>query len=388
MFNSQPSSTLSSLPTQAPDALSPFRGYHRADGRVGTRNYWLVLPLFPGETQQLTLLKEALMTTLGYQGPNPYLPQLQSLREQFRAGSYFEAPQPAYTRPVPLPLFANINGVRFLPNMHQHTNATNTPDSFWQLLAGYCTHPNVGGITVLSMEGTNTRQLVDTLRQHIDRVNPAIGTPLIVADRFSYATEFDWMSAATCQTFQAMAALNKQTRRPAPLSSLTMGVRWGESGLSANPAVGYCVDLALELGATVLMAAPDAHSTTGQKTASLCAKARMAGSPRLQQLHFPGNPVEITTALVGAGCNLHLSTNWAGRPTGNPVAPVVELAARQATPDGLSDWIDIDCGPASPDTTIAQIARTILHYSLKLASGEQLTQSEARGLHDFRIYQA
>ncbi len=366
-------------------------GYHRADGRVGTRNYWLVLPLFRGETQQLALLKEALMTTLGYQSANPYLHQFRALREQYRAGSYFEAPPPPYTGRASLPLFANIDGVRFLPNLYEQDYSPDTLASFWPLLAGYCTHPNVGGITVLSMDGSDSSPAVDTIRQHIVRGDPAFCKPFVIADRFAYANEFDWLSAATSNTFHAMAALNKQTRRPAPLSRLTVGVRWGEaSGLSANPAVGYCVQAALELGATVLMVTPDSRPDTVEKAAHPCPTARTVSAPGLQQCSFPGNTVEVTTALIAAGCTLHLSTNESGRPTGNPVAPVVELAVRQALADRMADWIDIDCtdcGGTDKDTTIAWMGETILQYSLKLASGEQLTQSETRGQYDFKVYQ-
>jgi hypothetical protein len=52
--------------------------------------------------------------------------------------------------------------------------------------------------------------------------------------------------------------VNKQTRKPASLNKLTIGVKCGGSdgfsGISANPAVGYCADLLVALGGKVLLA--------------------------------------------------------------------------------------------------------------------------------------
>ena len=41
-------------------------GYHRADGQVGTRNYWLVLPLVFCENRNVERMREALEEELGY----------------------------------------------------------------------------------------------------------------------------------------------------------------------------------------------------------------------------------------------------------------------------------------------------------------------------------
>ena len=41
-------------------------GYHRADGQVGTRNYWIVLPLVFCENRNVENMREALEEELGY----------------------------------------------------------------------------------------------------------------------------------------------------------------------------------------------------------------------------------------------------------------------------------------------------------------------------------
>ena len=398
MFYSQASSDSSppsTLPTPGAGQLPPFRGYYRADGRVGTRNYWLVLPLYAGETQQLALLKEALLTSLGYNNPNPYLPQLRALREQYRAGSYFQTPIPPSERPTPMPLFANIDGVKFLSGLdwpgldwpRVDSTGQSTPDSlataagiFWPMLAGYCAHPNVGGITLLCRDGAT--QYTDLLRACIDRCDPAFAKPLLVADRMAYPTEFDWMAAATHETFQAMTVLNRQNRQPAPLSRLTIGVRCDPTnGHSAYPAVSQYTHLLAEYGATVLMANPSLH-TTLRNAAHPCAGFQ---SPPVgvSVFHLPGDATEITTALTAAGCTLHVSSMALARPMGNPIAPVAQLATTSARRDRPGQVTDVaDKG----DYLVAQTAEAILNYSLRVASGEEQTPSESRGMDDFNVY--
>ncbi len=43
-----------------------FNGYHRADGRVGTANYWLFIPTVFCENRNLDVIREALHNELGY----------------------------------------------------------------------------------------------------------------------------------------------------------------------------------------------------------------------------------------------------------------------------------------------------------------------------------
>ena len=42
-----------------------FMGYHRADGQVGTRNYWVVIPLVFCENRNIRALQEAFEKELG-----------------------------------------------------------------------------------------------------------------------------------------------------------------------------------------------------------------------------------------------------------------------------------------------------------------------------------
>ena len=54
------------LPDASAWSTRTFMGYHRTDGQVGTRNYWLVLPLVFCENRNVERMKEALEEELGY----------------------------------------------------------------------------------------------------------------------------------------------------------------------------------------------------------------------------------------------------------------------------------------------------------------------------------
>src|ERR1700744_5031870 len=56
------------LPDPAPWAERTFMGYRRTDGQVGTRNYWIVLPLVFCENRNVDRMREALEEELGYGG--------------------------------------------------------------------------------------------------------------------------------------------------------------------------------------------------------------------------------------------------------------------------------------------------------------------------------
>jgi altronate hydrolase len=56
-----------------------FAGYHRKDGQVGTRNYWLVVPLVFCENRNIGVLKQAFEQELGFAAPPLYRRQVADL---------------------------------------------------------------------------------------------------------------------------------------------------------------------------------------------------------------------------------------------------------------------------------------------------------------------
>jgi altronate hydrolase len=231
-----------------------FRGYHRNDGQVGTRNYWLVLPLVFCENRNLAVLKQAFEEELGFAAPQIYRSQVAELARLYREGKADELKKAALgeiQRASPSPrVFKNIDGIKFL--LHEagcggtHEDARN----LCGLLAGYIHHPNVAGATVLSL-GCQHAQ-VPMLLEEIKRRDPNFKKPVLIFEQQKSPSEAAMLSRAIRETFLGMVEADKIARQPAPLSKLTVALQCGGSdgfsGLSANPAIGHTADIVAALG--------------------------------------------------------------------------------------------------------------------------------------------
>src|SRR5205814_297798 len=132
-----------------PDVLGwkerTFLGYRRSDGQVGTRNYWLVVPLVFCENKNIQVLKQALEEELGFAAPQPYRNQVAQLAESYRSG------RPAKTVSTPIssevaalprkPLFENVDGIRFLLHEGGCGGTREDSNNLCSLIAGYIHHP-------------------------------------------------------------------------------------------------------------------------------------------------------------------------------------------------------------------------------------------------------
>src|SRR5207237_7938111 len=74
-----------------------FLGYHRADGQVGTRNYWLVVPLVFCENRNIAVLKQAFTEELGFAAPQVYRRQVAELARLYADGRSEEVKTHALT---------------------------------------------------------------------------------------------------------------------------------------------------------------------------------------------------------------------------------------------------------------------------------------------------
>ena len=238
-----------------------FLGYQRPDGRVGTANYWLVIPLVFCENRNIQVLEEALVNDLGYARRKSYQPQTQALVELLKAGKSVEeilatdlhSAEVDYQKPR---LFPNVDGIRFLQHEGGCGGIRQDAQTLCGLLAGYITHPNVAGATVLSLGCQNAQ--ASMLQDEINKRDPSFSKPLFILDQQTIGTEEALVSTALRQTFAGLMQANQQQRQPAPLSKLTIGLECGGSdgfsGISANPAVGHVSDLLVALGGSVILA--------------------------------------------------------------------------------------------------------------------------------------
>jgi len=236
-----------------------FLGYPRSDGQVGTRNYWLVVPLVFCENRNIEVLKQAFETELGFAPPPVYQQQVAHLARLYREGKTDELriqiDSHKDTAVLSMPLFENIDGVKFLVHQGGCGGTREDSDILCGLIAGYIHHPNVAGATVLSLGCQNAQ--VATLRQQILKRNPNFNKPLLVVEQQKSGSEYAMLSEAVQKTFLGLVEANQSTRVAASLSSLCVGLKCGGSdgfsGISANPAVGHAADLLVALGARAIL---------------------------------------------------------------------------------------------------------------------------------------
>jgi altronate hydrolase len=237
-----------------------FMGYHRADGSVGTGNYWIVAPLVFCENRNINVLKEALSEKLGYKKAKSYEADVDQLISLYQSGKSVEEIINADIKSSgegikAKRLFKNIDGIKFLT--HEMGCGCNRSDAqtLCGLIAGYITHPNVAGATILSLGCQNAQ--VSILQQEIKVRDANFRKPLIILEQQKTGTEAELMQQALKQTFAGLVQANQNERKPAPLSKLCIGLECGGSdgfsGISANPALGYASDLLVAMGGSVIL---------------------------------------------------------------------------------------------------------------------------------------
>lgn len=238
-----------------------FNGFHRTDGSVGTANYWLVIPMVFCENRNLEVLQESLVAPLGYGRKKTYYNHAVKLINMIRDGKdesalleaplYMEAGEEKQDR-----LFPNVDGIKFLVHEGGCGGIRQDSETLCGLLAGYITHPNVAGATVLSLGCQNAQ--VTILQREIEKRSPNFNKPLYVLDQQETGTEADLLSLAIKQTLAGLIQANRIQRTPASLDKLCIGLECGGSdgfsGISANPAIGYTSDLLVALGGSVILA--------------------------------------------------------------------------------------------------------------------------------------
>lgn len=236
-----------------------FLGYQRPDGQVGTRNYWLVVPLVFCENRNIGVLKQAFEEELGFAAPQVYRRQVAELATLYREGKLDDAAARALrgngSDPQRSRVFENIDGIKFLLHEGGCGGTREDSDNLCGLIAGYINHPNVAGATVLSLGCQHAQSGI--LRHQIYKRNPNFAKPLIILEQQQSGTESAMLSDAIGQTFLGLVEANKARRTPAVLSHLCLGLKCGGSdgfsGLSANPAIGHTADLLVALGGRAIL---------------------------------------------------------------------------------------------------------------------------------------
>ena len=415
-----------SLPAElhnAPTAVLPparratWRGFVRQDGRVGTRNYVLIVPTSmcaSHEAQQIATLAE-------------------------------------FTR-YSRARYPNLDGVVALPHNKGCgcSDGTNL-DVMLRTLANYADHPNVGAVLFMDLgcEKTNLTLLDSYLKRRggLSTTKPVEWLGIQDVGGTEAAIERG-LAIVTAMLDTA----NRAERSEVSAEHLSLGVKCGGSdgfsGLSANPALGHCADLLVQNGGTVLITEipefcggehlfarrakdlatarqvfeyvdwykdyaakfgtrlddnPSPGNIKGGllnitiKSLGAMAKAgttRVEGctpyaQPPAQRgvnlMQGPGYDQESTPGLIGAGAQLVVFTTGRGTTIGNAIAPVVKLASNTPVFERLGRDLDVNAGTIIDGTeTIAAVGERLFAHVLRCASGDVPAKAE---LHKHREFQ-
>ena len=434
------------LEPQAPYSWTPpdvarfdgatFPGVVRADGRVGTANYWLVFPLVFCENRNVEHLRNALEAPLGYTRNDLASFTLSLLGEDM------EAPKPV-VRPFP-----NLDGVRIITHNGGCGGTRADARSLCKILSAYADHPNVAGITVFSLGCQNAQ--ISMFKEALAKQNPNFDKPCLIYEQQKWDSEDAMMKAVLTDTLAQLKEANKVTRQPVPLSHLKIGVKCGGSdgfsGISANPAMGLVSDMVVAVGGSSILAefpelcgveanliercendddkrrflglmrdfearaeavgthfadnpSPgnirDGLITDAMKSAGAAKKGGTSPivsvldygeqSPKagLSLLCTPGGDVESVTGIVASGANVVLFSTGLGTPTGNPIVPVLKISSNTRVAKKLSDLIDYDCGPVIEGTPLPEVANGLFDMVVATAGGQYTAKADRLQQYDF-----
>jgi altronate hydrolase len=395
-----------------------FMGFRRADARVGTRNYVLIVPTSmcaSHEAQQISMMSEFLLYK----------------REKF----------------------PNVDGVVAIP----HNKGCGCQDGsnievMLRTLANYADHPNVGAVILIDLgcEKTNLAKVEKYLLRREQSFNKPVARIGIQEAGGTQAAiergmrEVEWM----------LAEVNRARREEVSVSELVLGVKCGGSdgfsGISANPALGRASDLLVRSGGTVLITeVPEfcgaehilAHRAKDAETGravyrmvdwykefaakfgavldqnpspgniaggllnitikSLGAISK-AGTTRIEGvteyanrpssrginlMQGPGYDQESTPGLVAAGATIIIFTTGRGTTIGNAIAPVIKLASNTAVFERMSRDLDLSAGGIIDGTeTIEEVGERVFRYACRVASGEIEAKAEELKHREFQFW--
>jgi altronate hydrolase len=390
----------------APANMPTFMGFQREDGRVGTRNYIAVVAASNCAAHTSELIAASFHDTI---------------------------------------LPPNVDGVVAFPH-GEGCGMSIGPDSIQlqRTLAGVLAHPNVAAAIIMGL-GCEVNQIDHYLGPNAPRSSRLVGLTVQNSGGTKGAVE-----AARKAILGMMDEASSEERKEVPASKIVLGLNCGGSdsfsGITANPALGYCSDMLAELGAAAVLAETteifgaehllvrrarnravgekllsfvkgykkylnqfggsfDDNPSPGNKAGGLTnilekslgavAKggtsmltdavdyAERIKTPGFVFMNTPGyDPVSLT-GLAAGGCNVIAFTTGRGSAIGFPSIPVVKIASNSFTYNRMSDNMDINAGTiADGEKSVQEVGREIFDMVLRVASGER-TCSERLGHKEF-----
>jgi len=394
------------LHTPAPDYFpvderATFMGFRRPDGRVGTRNYVLIVPTSMCASHEATQISTIAEFTI-------------------------------YDRLK----YPNVDGVVAIPhNKGCGCQDGSTVDVMLRTLSNYADHPNVGGVILIDLgcEKTNLAQVEKYLlkrEKSFDKPVAKIGIQEIGGTQAA-------IQQGLKEVEQMLPEVNRTRREECSVSELVLGVKCGGSdgfsGISANPSLGRAADLLVRSGGTVLITEvpefcgaehllanrakdvetgraiyrmvdwykeyaskfgavlnnnPSPGNVAGGllnitiKSLGAIAKAgttrvegviEYAETPSCRGLNLmqgPGYDQESTPGLVAAGATVVVFTTGRGTTIGNAIAPVIKLASNTPIFERMSNDLDLSAGGVIDGTeTIDDVGQRVFAHVIEVANG-------------------
>ena len=384
-----------------------FRGYLRANGRVGTRNYIGVLTSVNCSATAARFIAEAVEDRI-------------------------------------LADYPHVDGVVALTHATGcgMAGAGDGYENLQRVLWGHARHPNFAGIVLVGL-GCEVNQIDFLLEAYGLERGPFLQTMNIQETGGLRST----VERGRDLIREMLPEADRARRQPVAASELTVALQCGGSdgysGITANPALGAAVDNLVRHGGTgVLAETPEIYGAehlltrravdegTGRKlierirwwedyTArnggemnnnpspgnkagglttilekSLGAAAK-GGTTNLAGVYRYGEPIDrkgfvfmdspgydpcSITGQVASGANLVCFTTGRGSVYGNKPVPSIKLATNTEMYRRLEEDMDINCGTITDGAaSVAEVGGEIFDKFLAVASGEA-TKSEAQGL--------
>ncbi len=380
-----------------------FKGFVRANGKVGIRNeVWIIPTVGCVNNIATALAKEA----------NKYV-----------KGSVDE-----------VIAFTHNYGCSQTGDDQEHTRT---------ILSDLINHPNAGGVLVLGLGCENSN--IDVLKPYIGNVDEN-RVKFLVCQKSD-----DEMEEGLELLKEIIDAASTDEREEADCSKLIIGLKCGGSdgfsGITANPLVGRISDRIIEHGGTsILTEVPEmfgaetilmnrckdeatfndtvnmingfkeyftkqgepiyenpspgnkAGGITTLEDKSLGCTQKSGDYPVMNVLEYgertdvtglnllcaPGNDLCAATALASAGAQIVLFTTGRGTPFACPV-PTMKIASNNTIADKKSNWIDFRAGQILEGKTFDELTDELFDKIIRTASGEKLKSEEA-GFHDMAIW--
>jgi altronate hydrolase len=401
----------------APEERAMFMGFRRRDGRVGTRNYLLIVPTSMCASHEASQISTIAEFTI-------------------------------YDRVK----YPNVDGVVAIPhNKGCGCQDGSTIEVMLRTLSNYADHPNVGGVILIDLgcEKTNLSQVEKYL---LNREKPFEKPVAKIGIQDVGGTQAA-IQRGLKVVEQMLPVVNETSREACSVSELVLGVKCGGSdgfsGISANPSLGRAADLLVRSGGTVLITevpefcgaehllayrAKDAE--TGRavyrmvdwykeyaskfgavlnnnpspgnvaggllnitiKSLGAIAKAgttrvegvvEYAETPTCRGLNLmqgPGYDQESTPGLVAAGATVIVFTTGRGTTIGNAIAPVIKLASNTPVFERMSNDLDLNAGGVIDGTeTIDEVGQRVFDHIVEVANGLQ-AKAEIHKHREFQFW--